>query len=265
MVDHYQTLGVDPSASAQEIRAAYLALIKRHHPDAQRHPQAQEDVRVRELNLAYAVLRDTAKRADHDAARQMAARPAIEVRADASQAFAPVPSNPQDRRNLPAFALVSAVALTSVLIGAQSETAPFTLSGEAPAEDEYTVVLPAELPRLDAKIATNAYSDADFILRKGSPVDAASHSAQCFNELALSPGLELLDRCIAFDLAAARWLGANGSATGNGFFSAPAMNQRHLSAFGALSFGPATAAARVSELRRLIAAEAGRQSLKKQP
>ena len=255
MVDHYQTLGVPPSASAQEIRAAYLALIKRHHPDAQQHPQGQEDARVRELNLAYAVLKDPAKRSEHDAATQMAARAAVHFHVRPGHSPAQAQIKARDRRNVPAFALISCIALVSVVIGAQSETTPFTLTSEAP-EVEYAVVVPTRLPEVQPETAVNAYSDADYILARGSPADAARHSAQCFNELALSPGLELLDRCIAFDLAAAHWLRANARAPGDDFFSAAAMKQRHLSAFGGLSFGAATAAPRVAELRRLVADEA---------
>jgi len=32
--DPYAVLGVKPGASAAEIKAAYRALVKRHHPDA---------------------------------------------------------------------------------------------------------------------------------------------------------------------------------------------------------------------------------------
>lgn len=264
MVDHYQTLGVHPSASAQEIRAAYLALIKRHHPDAQRHSKGQEDARVRELNVAYAALRDPAKRAEHDAARLIAERAAIHSQAGPGQASAPAWSNSQDRRNVRAFVLICCVAVGSAVIGAQSETTPYTLSSE-PTEVEHVVALPARLPEVQPETPKNAHSDADYILSEGSPADAATHSTQCFKELVLSPELELLDRCVAFDLAAAHWLSANGRATGSAFFSDAAMNQRHLGAFSALSLGAATAARRVSELRRLVAAEAPRQPGRKQP
>lgn len=32
-MDHYQVLGVSPQADRDEIRAAYLQLMRAHHPD----------------------------------------------------------------------------------------------------------------------------------------------------------------------------------------------------------------------------------------
>jgi len=65
--DYYAILGVTPAAEDVVIRAAYRALIRHYHPDTNPDPQAQE--RVREINAAFAVLRDPAKRADYDAER----------------------------------------------------------------------------------------------------------------------------------------------------------------------------------------------------
>ena len=33
MINHHRTLGVDPQADPVVIRSAYLALIRRYHPD----------------------------------------------------------------------------------------------------------------------------------------------------------------------------------------------------------------------------------------
>jgi len=65
--DYYSILGVTQAAEDVVIRAAYRALIRHYHPDTNPDPQAQE--RVREINAAFAVLRDPAKRADYDAER----------------------------------------------------------------------------------------------------------------------------------------------------------------------------------------------------
>ncbi|MES1171722.1 MAG: J domain-containing protein [Bacteroidota bacterium] len=67
--DLYERLGVAPGAGAEEIRRCYLELVARYHPDRhQGNPLgdlARE--RVAELNAAYEVLSDPARRAAYDA------------------------------------------------------------------------------------------------------------------------------------------------------------------------------------------------------
>jgi hypothetical protein len=65
-VTHYQLLGVLPTASTAEIRAAYLQLARRWHPDAGGSAE-----RMRALNAAWAVLGDTHRRDEYDAALGM--------------------------------------------------------------------------------------------------------------------------------------------------------------------------------------------------
>lgn len=63
--NYYDLLGVPPTASAGEIRAAYRRLIKESHPDLNRSdPRAAE--RTRLLNEAWEVLGDPAQRAGYD-------------------------------------------------------------------------------------------------------------------------------------------------------------------------------------------------------
>jgi len=63
--DCYAILGVTPAAEDVVIRAAYRALMRHYHPDTNPDPEAQE--KAREITVAYSVLRDPAKRAQHDA------------------------------------------------------------------------------------------------------------------------------------------------------------------------------------------------------
>lgn len=62
--DHYSVLGVTPASEDVVIRAAYHALMRRYHLDADPSDEAAE--RARAVNVAYAVLRDPAKRARYD-------------------------------------------------------------------------------------------------------------------------------------------------------------------------------------------------------
>src|SRR5207253_3196215 len=69
--DYYRILGVSPSATAGELRAAYLDLVKQHHPDRYRsYVQKLAATRqLQEINAAYATPRDRARRAPRDAQR----------------------------------------------------------------------------------------------------------------------------------------------------------------------------------------------------
>jgi curved DNA-binding protein CbpA len=66
--DYYQILNVPPSASQQQIKKAYVALVKRFHPD--RNPKDPEgDERTKSINEAYGVLKDRQQRLQYDRKR----------------------------------------------------------------------------------------------------------------------------------------------------------------------------------------------------
>jgi curved DNA-binding protein len=63
--DYYSTLGVAKTASEKEIKQAYRKLARKHHPDVNPNDKSAES-RFKELNEAYEVLGDPAKRKKYD-------------------------------------------------------------------------------------------------------------------------------------------------------------------------------------------------------
>ncbi|WP_295444726.1 J domain-containing protein [uncultured Thiodictyon sp.] len=68
--DYYATLGLTPSADAVVVRAAYKALAQRYHPDKMGVTPDTAGLRMAELNEAYGVLSDPAKRVEYDRLRE---------------------------------------------------------------------------------------------------------------------------------------------------------------------------------------------------
>src|SRR6201993_79657 len=63
--DYYSTLGVAKTASEKEIKQAFRKLARKHHPDVNPGDKAAES-RFKEINEAYEVLGDQAKRKKYD-------------------------------------------------------------------------------------------------------------------------------------------------------------------------------------------------------
>lgn len=106
-MDHYRRLGVRRTASTSEIRTAYRSHARRLHPDR----RAGDDRAMQDLNEAWRVLRDPARRRAYDATLSPHRRPPSGAFDGGDEVFMPDP--PVDvrisvLRNLP-WALVLAV------------------------------------------------------------------------------------------------------------------------------------------------------------
>lgn len=60
-MDHYQTLGVAKTATADEIKKAYRKLASKHHPD-----KGGDTAKFQEIQTAYDILSDDNKRREYD-------------------------------------------------------------------------------------------------------------------------------------------------------------------------------------------------------
>ncbi|MHB8232940.1 MAG: DnaJ C-terminal domain-containing protein [bacterium] len=63
--DYYKILGVNKSASADEIKKAYRKLARKHHPDVNPNDKTAES-KFKELQEAYDILKDEKKRKEYD-------------------------------------------------------------------------------------------------------------------------------------------------------------------------------------------------------
>lgn len=123
--DHYATLGVAPNCGRAAIRAAYLELMRRYHPD--RNPSAAAAAHVHAITAAYAILGVPERRELYDRDR---------ARLRAANAAAFVPDRPRARLS-PWIAAPFAIAALALLVPTLV-TAPVTPpahSGATPAVD----------------------------------------------------------------------------------------------------------------------------------
>lgn len=63
-ITHYRRLGVEPDATADQIKRAFRALARQLHPDVSKAADAA--ARFAEIQAAYAVLSDATRRSEYD-------------------------------------------------------------------------------------------------------------------------------------------------------------------------------------------------------
>jgi curved DNA-binding protein CbpA len=99
--DHYATLGVSPTSEDVVIRAAYLALMRRYHPD--RNASAEAAERAQAITHAYQVLSNWRRRSEYDLKR-------------AQMSALRMPGSVAPRRPRPSASALFAVAAVALLV-----------------------------------------------------------------------------------------------------------------------------------------------------
>ena len=101
--DHYRTLEVDASASASELRAAYLRLARANHPDRfDGEARRSAETRMQSINEAWNVVGTPHRRTEYDRTRSQddAAWEAADSSMRGRTHFAPFDEDPIDRADI---------------------------------------------------------------------------------------------------------------------------------------------------------------------
>jgi hypothetical protein len=225
---HYEIFGVERTATREEIRAAYLSLVKQHHPDVVGREVAGAPDTIALLNRCYAVLRDPRKRAQYDTqlirdsdGRQLT--PYVHRHLVVHRT--PVPKHhwriPLIVAALAAMAIVAQLAHATIADGGLA--AGDLLSWGRPASD-----LKMERPLRPSDIANEA-----LLATTVSADIAIGVSKHCFDAARKSDDATSAKLCIIFDDAFLYWRqNANDYDSMPLYFRDEITNMRHLDALG---------------------------------
>ncbi len=156
MPNFYELLGVSETASASEVRQAYLRLARDRHPDRFVEPaqKKQAEAAFQELTTAFNTLNNPSARQEYDQARQRPQpRPPAEIASDAHE---------RGREQLAAGQLEDALQLFRTAVH------------HAPEEPSYQLALGQALAR-DPRLAREAVQVLEQVARL-RPRDAAAHA-----------------------------------------------------------------------------------------
>jgi curved DNA-binding protein CbpA len=211
---YYGALGVERSASADEIRLAFRARAKLLHPD--RAANGQDDAEFKRLAEAYETLKDPRRRLQYDADGLAAERERERARAAEAEAmlhrgrrpYRSHPSQPATARRRPTLPWLGAISILAILLAA-SGTLLWQARGDIAARDarldelarRYGAALRAE-DELRARYRALSVAAIDELLQGERPV-AAGGRALFASEIAFPPGAAEIDGEVAASVDAA--------------------------------------------------------------
>jgi hypothetical protein len=191
----YQVFDLDEHATPQQIRIAYLRLMKVHHPDKSAARQVPDFVAL--INLCYETLSDPAKRATYDAQLRQRRKKATFI--PFTPAFGPETKRPRSRGLATAIVvcagcLLLAVGLTSPKLFNIPQSRLIFWPENVSAE-------PEKLPRLTQPDLQRQVKLAKSL----SPNEALALSERCFREAQVEQSGKAVQLCIIFDDAFLYW------------------------------------------------------------
>ena len=201
---YYDFFGVRQNASAEQIRAAYLWLMKQHHPDRLDHIDRQRAADFAAiLNRSYDVLKDPLKRARYDAwlARDVEKSSSTRVRrALLAGETRRRREKKWDGSSKAAAGLAAAIVL--LIAGAvwMPETSPFQQSETVSASVGYPHTARIELQLSETDVRTQAR-----LAMRATAGEAERTSERCFATARDSGSYSGTEMCIVFDDAYFEW------------------------------------------------------------
>jgi len=236
---YYDFFGLSPKASPEQIRSAYLLLMKQHHPDLSVEPDKHRAGHFAAiLNRCYDVLKDPAKRARYDAflASQWRRRPRGPVR---RRALLTGQTGPRHEGRWDASSKgAAALACTILLLISAAIWAP------AASEVRVSETAAAAVPATDSA-APDETDAVDVDLRNdvrramsATAGEAEAESNQCFETAHNAASSFHTEMCVVFDDAYLEWNQANSNSLAQpAYFDERVVRQRHSRAIRAAGMG----------------------------
>ncbi|SFG20953.1 DnaJ domain-containing protein [Novosphingobium sp. CF614] len=218
---YYDLLRVSSTASREEIKARYLVLMRRYHPDVNQSPLAH--ARAAELNEAFRILMDGDLRAGHDAELAQRRRDVVTARAvslsrgSRSRALVVRRRRPLLRRYGAQLALAVVLAATIVagweierrlLLRPDAAFSAVSIDNDnSEAKQAIAALKAASVREAEAMppVSSTAIMGAMDAFRRmaadGDMVKARAFSERCHTQRADIDTWDALDLCVAFDQA----------------------------------------------------------------
>lgn len=218
---YYKLLRISPAASREEIKARYLELMLRYHPDINRSPAAH--ARATEINEAFRILMDADLRAQHDAELAQRRRDAVTARTISLSRGARSSALTMRRRRPLLRRYAAHLVFAAVLAAATgtgwhieqrllvSPSAAFSIADSGAGNEEAVQAVAAlnaatarearAMPPVSRAAIADAMDALQRITAAGDMTQARLFSERCHAQTAEIGTWDALDQCVAFDQA----------------------------------------------------------------